>query len=81
MQIILNGQPFLIADHSAPKADDTQNHGKNRFSVAMLVAQRKLNPKQIAIEINQELVRREDYEQTLLADGDLVELVTLAGGG
>ena len=66
MQITLNGQQLPITEN---------------FSVASLVDQRELNPKQIAIEINCKIVPREDYEHVLLADGDNVELVTLAGGG
>lgn len=34
-----------------------------------------------AVEINRRLVRRADYEKTALNDGDIVEIVTLAGGG
>lgn len=80
MQITLNGQPYPVgerqSDDDRPPAD-----GHGGFSVAMLVAERQLNPRQIAVEINQKLIRREDFEQVLLADGDQVELVTLAGGG
>ena len=66
MQITLNGQKLSITEN---------------LSVASLVDQRELNPKQIAIEINCQIVPREEYDQVLLADGDSVELVTLAGGG
>lgn len=66
MQITLNGQKLSITEN---------------LSVASLVDQRELNPKQIAIEINCQIVPREEYDRVFLADGDSVELVTLAGGG
>ncbi|MDB4755743.1 MAG: sulfur carrier protein ThiS [Pirellulaceae bacterium] len=54
---------------------------RSNCTVAGLVADRDLNPRQIAVEVNQELVRREEYLQVQLVDGDIVELVSLAGGG
>lgn len=66
MKIQLNGQPFDLS---------------GTLSVAELVANRELNPRQIAVEINNELVPRERYDGVLLSEGDQVELVSLAGGG
>ena len=66
MQIILNGQQCQLSEAT---------------SVAQFVESRQLNPRQIAIEINEKLVPRENYQAVLLAEGDCVELVTLAGGG
>ena len=34
-----------------------------------------------AVEVNKRLVRRADYDSTALCDGDVVEIVTLVGGG
>jgi thiamine biosynthesis protein ThiS len=34
-----------------------------------------------AVEVNKRLVRRADYAVTELHDGDIVEIVTLVGGG
>ena len=66
MHIFLNGHEFPISDD---------------WSVSELVARRELDPRQIAIEINHQIIRREDYGNVLLAAGDCVELVSLAGGG
>lgn len=39
-------------------------------------------PKQrIAIEVNEEVVRRKDWEQTKVNDGDKIEIVHFVGGG
>ena len=40
-----------------------------------------LAPLRVAVEVNRELVRRADYADTTLHDGDKIEIVTLVGGG
>jgi sulfur carrier protein len=50
-------------------------------TVADLLAARGLRPELVAIEVNKELVARDARAQTVLEDGDRVELVTLVGGG
>ena len=50
-------------------------------SVADLIEQLELNPRQVAVEVNLKLVPRAEHAQHQLADGDQLEIVTLAGGG
>lgn len=38
-------------------------------------------PGRIAVEINQEIVPRKDYADTILHDGDVIEVVSFVGGG
>ena len=45
-----------------------------------LVARYKLTPEKVALELNRRLVRAEKYD-TVLKDGDEVEIVTFVGGG
>ena len=45
-----------------------------------LLEQSKLTPEKVAIELNRRLVRSEKYD-TLLKEGDEVEIVTFVGGG
>jgi thiamine biosynthesis protein ThiS len=40
-----------------------------------------LRPEQIAIELNKEVVRRAQWVDTLLREGDQVEIVHFVGGG
>lgn len=40
-----------------------------------------LKPEQIAIELNKEVVRRAQWVDTLLREGDQVEIVHFVGGG
>jgi thiamine biosynthesis protein ThiS len=51
------------------------------LTLAELVHELELSPQRIAVEINAPLVRRADYAETALRDGDRVEVVTLVGGG
>ena len=50
-------------------------------TVAQLVELCELRPEQVAVELNQRLVRRADRSEVSLSEGDEVELVTLVGGG
>jgi thiamine biosynthesis protein ThiS len=45
------------------------------------VAQLQLTPARVAVEVNEQLVRRASYTDTTLRDADRVEIVTLVGGG
>lgn len=50
-------------------------------TVADLVCELGLLPDQVAVEVNQELVPREERAERRLQAGDAIELVTLVGGG
>lgn len=66
MQIVLNGTPLPV---EVP------------LTLAELIARFDLTPQRVAIEVNQNLVKRADFGKTILSDGDQVEIVTLVGGG
>lgn len=51
------------------------------LTVADLLRQFGLADKPVAVERNLEVVPRSRYEQTELAAGDRIEIVTLVGGG
>jgi sulfur carrier protein len=46
-----------------------------------LVHELSLAPARIAIEVNQLVVRRDQWERTALAEGDRIEIVHFVGGG
>jgi thiamine biosynthesis protein ThiS len=50
-------------------------------TVASLLASLDREPRLVAVEVNRDLVPRRLHEQTPLADGDAVEIVSLVGGG
>ena len=66
MQIVFNGQERIVPVDS---------------SIAELLDSLKLAPKQVAVEVNRELVPRARHADVRLAAGDEVEVVTLVGGG
>lgn len=50
-------------------------------TLADLVEHLKLDRSRIAVERNKQIVRKSDYANTALTDGDRLEIVTLVGGG
>ena len=50
-------------------------------SLAELVTQLELPVARIAIELNREVVRRNDWGSTMLQDEDRIEIVHFVGGG
>lgn len=66
MRVQVNGEPRELADES---------------SVSDLIEALALRAELVAVERNGELVRRADHAETRLVEGDVVEVVTLVGGG
>jgi sulfur carrier protein len=65
MKIKVNGEEREVAE------------GAN---ILALLADARLKPQTVAVEVNKRLVRTEKYDQPLKA-GDEVEIVTFVGGG
>ena len=66
MQITVNGDP-----REAP----------SETTVAALLAELKLAPEYVAVEVNRDVVPRQRHAQHVLQEGDQLEIVTLVGGG
>ena len=61
-------------------------NGKDRevpsgLSVHELVESFDLNPLLIVVELNREILSRDQFGEVVVADGDSVELVHFVGGG
>lgn len=67
MQLIINGK--------------SRSFDADSFSVAQLVTNLSLEGKRLAIECNGEIVPRSQFAETLLAEGDKLEIVGAVGGG
>lgn len=65
MTVQINGQPTQVPDGA---------------TLSSLLADRKLSPDKVAVELNRRLVRAEKYD-TPLKEGDEIEIVTFVGGG
>ena len=50
-------------------------------TLADLLTHLALDPRQVVVELNREIVRRARLAEVTLADGDAVELVHFVGGG
>ena len=66
MKIHLNGEPQNVDDHC---------------TISDLLANLELTNKRLAVEINEELVTRSEFEQHQIKEGDQVEIVQAIGGG
>ncbi|MEW6087972.1 MAG: sulfur carrier protein ThiS [bacterium] len=66
IKIILNGEEKTIKE------------GKY---ISHLLEDYKLSPAMVAVELNGKIVKRENFGQTLLQNGDKIEIVKMMGGG
>jgi thiamine biosynthesis protein ThiS len=66
IRVVINGEP-----HDMPA----------RQSVAALLAKLNLPAERVAIELNKTIVRKREWESTLLGEGAQVEIVEFVGGG
>lgn len=54
---------------------------KDNLSLPELISSLNLRPEQIAIELNQTVIRRAQWLATTLRENDKVEIVHFVGGG
>lgn len=66
LRVQVNGENRNVADHS---------------TLSDLVDELSLAPARIAIELNGEVIRRNNWTETVLSEGDRLEVVHFVGGG
>jgi thiamine biosynthesis protein ThiS len=66
MQVTINGQTEEISDE---------------LNLSALLKHFSLPQERIAIELNKEVVRKKDWENIKIADGDKLEVIHFVGGG
>ena len=66
IEITLNGEPYRL-------------EGDPRLSI--LIANLKMKPSRIAVELNREVVPKADYEKIVIKAGDELEIINFVGGG
>lgn len=66
MRIEVNGEPREVEEGT---------------TVGGLVRQLALAPERLALELNREVVRRSRWDETVLSEGDKIEVVHFVGGG
>ncbi len=53
----------------------------NGKSVVDIINEMNIDIRTIAVELNEEIVSKGDYDKTTLKDGDVLEVVSFVGGG
>lgn len=66
LSIVLNGEPFGL---------------ESPLSVRALLEQLSIDPRRVAVEHNLVVLKREAFDETMLKEGDQVEIVNFVGGG
>ncbi len=54
---------------------------KDGKTVTEMLADMEISGQRVAVEINEEIVPKAKYDETILNDGDHVEVVRFVGGG
>jgi thiamine biosynthesis protein ThiS len=66
VEIVVNGESRTVAPGT---------------TVRGLVEELSLPRSRVAVERNRAIVRRDDFDRVVLAEGDRIEIVTFVGGG
>jgi thiamine biosynthesis protein ThiS len=66
MQITLNGEPYQL---------------EQPLSVTELLEKLDIDSRRVAIEYNLSILKRYAYPQTMISEGDRLEIVNAVGGG
>lgn len=69
MNLYINGNERTFPDSSGP------------FTLAALIESLGMKSDRVAVELNRDIVPRDRWPQTLLNDGDRLEIVHFVGGG
>lgn len=61
-------------------------NGKKRTAtdgatITALLQELQINPVRVAVQLNQQIIKRELYERTPLHEGDMLEIITFMAGG
>ncbi|WP_295093220.1 sulfur carrier protein ThiS [Ruminococcus sp.] len=54
---------------------------KNGKSISDVLNEMGISVQRVAVELNEEIVPKANYNDTILNDGDIVEVVRFVGGG
>jgi thiamine biosynthesis protein ThiS len=84
VSIILGTQN--AADYESPLVMKLQINGENRdfessLTLTDLIERLGMKQDRVAVELNRDIVPREQWSETLLKEGDRLEIVHFVGGG
>jgi sulfur carrier protein len=69
----LGGEKMVLINGEKTSADG--------MTVKACIDERGYNPLAIAVELNEEILPKAEYAETVLKDGDVLEIVNFVGGG
>lgn len=76
---------FIILDRRDREIEMVKINGEMTDSAGAvledILVEKGFNMKFIAVEINEHIVKKADYPETILQDGDTVEVVSFVSGG
>ncbi|OQA33136.1 MAG: Sulfur carrier protein ThiS [Betaproteobacteria bacterium ADurb.Bin341] len=58
-----------------------KRESRSACSVLELLAKKQLAPERVVVELNGAIVKRPQWGETMLREGDTVEIVCFVGGG
>jgi sulfur carrier protein len=71
MNLHINGEARIFPDPASPSP----------FTLAALIEALAMKSDRVAVELNRDIVTRDRWPDTLLKDGDRLEIVHFVGGG
>lgn len=76
---------FIILDRRDREIEMVKINGEMTDAASAvledILVEKGFNMKFIAVEINEHIVKKADYPETILQDGDTVEVVSFVSGG
>lgn len=63
------------------KLNGTLSEFQEGTTVERLLKNLQFEPAKVAVEVNLEIVKKQDFQNQVLKDGDSVEIVNFVGGG
>ena len=66
MKLMINGNETELSDN---------------LSVSGLLKNLEIEPARVAVEVNLNIIKKNDFQNCVLKDGDKVEIVNFVGGG
>ena len=68
-------------NHCTVRVNGNEMECRAGMGLLELFVQLGMNPKLVAIEYNGEILHRQFWADKLIVDGDVLEVVTIVGGG
>ena len=79
--VVLSIRPSEVSELLLIQVNGDRREVKEDLSLLELIVILNLRSEQIAIELNQTVVRRSQWQATVLQEADKVEIVHFVGGG